>query len=140
MRILSCCVQFWLDRLEIYQMTWTPITIDEINELILKTERELDGDILNFWRLIRIQPTKWNEDDYGKDGNGFWVVGLIGTKVIYYNDIEEGFNISEYTIYGTIDEYVCNQDELVWTIRQLFELIKSSGQIQGQRGQPTDVQ
>ena len=120
-------------------MTWRPITIDEINELILRTERELNGDILNFWQLIRIQPTKWNEDGYGKEGNGFWVVGLIGTKVIYYNDIEEGFNISEYTTYGTIDEYVCNQDELAWTIGRLFELIKFGGQVRGQRGQPTEI-
>jgi hypothetical protein len=40
-----------------------------------------------------------------KQGNGFWVVGLIGRKVVYYNDIEEGFNISDYKTYGTVDGY-----------------------------------
>lgn len=109
-------------------MTWTPITIDKVYDLILETEKDLNGDLLNFWELIKICPEKWNEETYGKEGNGFWVVGLIGKKVIYYNDIEGGFNISDYKSYGTIENYFCNQDKLIWTVSQLFELIKFAGQ------------
>jgi site-specific DNA-adenine methylase len=117
-------------------MTWTPITIEEIYDMIHATERDLNGELLNFWELIKIYPEKWNEETYGKEGNGFWVVGLIGRRVIYFNDIEEGFNISDYKTYGTIDNYFCNQDKLVWAIQELYDLIKSGGHVQGQAGPP----
>jgi site-specific DNA-adenine methylase len=120
-------------------MTWTPITIEEIYDMILATERDLNGELLNFWELIKIYPEKWNEETYGKEGNGFWVVGLIGRRVIYFNDIEEGFNISDYKTYGTIDYYFCNQDKLVWAIQELFDLIKSGGHVQGQAGPPINL-
>lgn len=48
----------------------------------------------------------------------------FGAEVIYYNDIEDGFNISEYEAYGQIKEYWCNQDELDWVIIKLYERIK----------------
>jgi hypothetical protein len=41
-------------------MTWTPITVEEIYDLILETEKELNGDLLNFWELIKMYPEKWN--------------------------------------------------------------------------------
>jgi hypothetical protein len=120
-------------------MTWTPITIEEIYDMILSTERQLNGELLNFWELIKIYPEKWNEETEGKEGNGFWVVGLIGRRVIYFNDIEEGFNISDYKVYGIIDDYFCNQDKLVWAIQELYDLIKSGGHILGQAGPLTNL-
>jgi hypothetical protein len=105
-------------------MTWVRISIEEIFNLIHNSEKELNGELLNFWKLIKIHPEKWAEKSYGKEGNGFWVIALIGRNVIYYNDIEEGFNISEYKTYGNIEEYVCNQDNLNWVITRLFDLIK----------------
>lgn len=120
-------------------MTWVPITIEEIFEKIHSAENELRGDLLNFWDLIKIDPEKWAEEKYGKEGGGFWVVGLIGRRVIYYNDIEEGFNISDYTTYGTIDNYVCNQDDLYFTILDMFSLITFGGRITGQAGPPINL-
>ncbi|MEJ7643756.1 MAG: hypothetical protein WKF87_04125 [Chryseolinea sp.] len=79
------------------------------------------------------------EETFGKEGNGFWVVGLIGRKVIYYNDIEDGFNISDYKNYGVIDEYVCNQDKLIWIVGRLVEFVKFGGSVQGQAGPPTNL-
>ena len=49
---------------------------------------------MRLWEAIRIQPVKWQQDPYGIQGGGFWVVGIIGSTVIWYNDIEEGFNRS----------------------------------------------
>ncbi|MFS4431239.1 hypothetical protein [Chryseobacterium sp. S90] len=117
-------------------MIWTPITIEEILEMIFSTEKKLNGNLLNFWDLIKIDPEKWHEEDYGQEGGGFWVVGLMGIRVIYYNDIEEGFNISEYTKYGTIDHYYCNQDELHTAILSLYSIISFGGRIIGQAGPP----
>ncbi|MFI5407167.1 MAG: hypothetical protein ACHQ1D_11745 [Nitrososphaerales archaeon] len=64
-------------------MTWTPITIEEINDMIISTEKELTGELLNFGELIRIYPEKWTKRLMEKR-DGFWVVGLIGRRVIYF--------------------------------------------------------
>jgi hypothetical protein len=117
-------------------MDWIPITIEEVYDLILSTEKKLNGDLLSFWEMIRIYPEKWQEEKHGREGNGFWVVGLIGKRVIYYNDIEEGFNISSYKTYGNIDEYYCNQDELKCAIQNVYDLLKFGGNLQGQASPP----
>lgn len=84
---------------------WTPIKITELYDEILKGEKELQGELFNFWELIKIYPEKWEEKEYGSEGGGFWVVAICGRRVIWYNDIEGGFNISNYSQYGIIDEY-----------------------------------
>ena len=75
------------------------------------------------WDNIKTTPHKWHLSPWGDLGNGFWVVGIIGSLVIWYNDIEDGFNLSKYTEYGVIERYYCNQDKLEWTIQLLDELI-----------------
>jgi hypothetical protein len=57
-------------------------------------------------------------------GGGFWVVAIVGQTVIWYNDIEEGFNRSRYSAYGTIDDYWCNHDELEITVQYLMSAIE----------------
>ena len=86
---------------------WTPMLLTELEEWILRGELKLSGELLNFWNLIKIPPQKWQEDEYGYEGGGFWVVAIFGNSVIYYNDIEEGFNVSPYINYGHISEYRC---------------------------------
>ncbi|MCS3532058.1 hypothetical protein [Chryseobacterium sp. JUb7] len=102
---------------------WTPIPIEELDNLIQKNQTELHGQFWNFWQLIKINPVKWQEEEYGDEGGGFWVVAICGTKVIWYNDIEEGFNISNYTQWGKIDEYCCNQDEINIAVMRMSEFI-----------------
>ena len=51
-------------------------------------------------------------------------VALIGRSVVWYNDVEEGFNRSHYTTYGQIDDYWCNQDELEVTIGYLMNALE----------------
>jgi len=115
---------------------WKPIELSELYDEILKTESDLNGDLWNFWQLIKIDPEKWSEPQFGNEGGGFWVVAICGRKVIWYNDIEEGFNISDYNKYGQIDGYYCNQDEISWAVRQLFDLIKFGGDVVGQAEPP----
>ena len=58
---------------------------------------------------------------YGEEGNGFWCVALFGNNVIWYNDIEEGFNVSQYHEHNLIDEYCCDQKSLNDVIRNLYD-------------------
>ena len=81
-------------------------------------------DCLKFWEYIKIQPEKWIEKTKGKEDGGFWIVGIIGKSVIYYNDIEEGYNLSSFTNYGEIDHYYPNQMDLYQMIESLYEKIE----------------
>lgn len=100
---------------------WTPISLTKLEEWVSRGESRLQGEVLNFWKLIKIKPQKWQEKEYGEEGGGFWVVAIFGNQIIYFNDIEDGFNISPYETYGQIKEYWCNQSELDWEIIALFE-------------------
>lgn len=113
---------------------WEPISLSELFDEIQKTEKDLDGELKNFWDLIKIDPIKWEEKGYGEMGGGFWVVAICGNKVMWYNDIEEGFNISDYKTFGKIEYYSCNQDDLIWSLTKLFDLLKFGREIVGIRG------
>lgn len=76
---------------------------------------------LKFWEYIKMAPEKWAERTVGEQGGGFWVVAMIGKKVIYYNDIEEGYNLSPFTNYGEIDDYYAGQSELHEMIESLHK-------------------
>ena len=103
---------------------WTPISLTELEEWISRGESRLEGELLKFWELIKIQPQKWKESEYGAVGGGFWVVAIFGNTVIYFNDIEEGFNVSSYTTYGQISEYCCEQSEIDWVILSIAKGLK----------------
>jgi hypothetical protein len=102
---------------------WTPISLDELNHEISDSEAEMNADHLGLWQQIRINPEKWQLSPWGDLGGGFWVVGILGRKVIWYNDIEDGFDISHYDSYGIIGEYLCNQLELHHAIYRLWKAI-----------------
>ncbi|WP_230141937.1 hypothetical protein [Pedobacter sp. Bi36] len=91
--------------LDSLRIMWTPISLIELEEWISRGESKLEGEPLNFWNLIKIVPQKWQEKEYGKEAGGFWVVAIFGNAVVFYNDIEDGFNISPYAAYGQISEY-----------------------------------
>jgi len=104
---------------------WDPISLEELQLEIQKAETDLKDELLVFWSLIKIEPEKWVESQYGDEGGGFWVVGIFGNQCIWYNDIEDGFNVSDYTTYGKINDYWCNKDEISWIIYRLFDSVKT---------------
>lgn len=71
---------------------------------------------LKLWSATKITPARWHEETQGP----FWAVALNGNQVLWYNDIEEGFNLSTYREQGTIEQYFCNQDQLEWTVQSLL--------------------
>jgi len=116
---------------------WKSISLRGLYDKILTIENDLRGsELLSFWQLIKIDPEKWTEKEFGNEGGGFWVVAICGKKIIWYNDIEDGFNISDYKIYGQIEGYYCNQEELSWAVTRLFDSVKFGGKIFGQCSLP----
>lgn len=113
---------------------WKPVSFAELNEIIQSAH--FDGELLRFWQLIRVEPTKWSEKSNGAEGGGFWIVGIFGSYVLWYSDIEEGFNISDYNTFGQINQYDCNQDKLIWTVSRLFDYVKLGEMFGSKRGGP----
>ena len=105
-------------------MNWEPITIQELQKEITKSINDLNDETFGFWQSIKIAPEKWIEKEFGNEGGGFWVVAIYNNYVIWYNDIEEGFNISEFNQKGHILEYNAEQDELKFSIIKLKNLTK----------------
>jgi hypothetical protein len=69
-----------------------------------------------------VEPMKWRLSPWGDEGGDFSVVALMEDRVLWYNDIEEGFNVSHFVERGTIpsNESWCNQDELRWALPALM--------------------
>ncbi len=91
------------------------------------------------WEAIRVPPEKWVLTPYGNQGGGFWIAGLIGRTVVWYNDIEEGFNRSRYERYGTISDYWCNQDDLEIAIQGLVSFLQEGVESGAFLGPPRPV-
>ncbi len=117
-------------------MSWEPTTEAEIANEINDSYGRMSLEQKRLWEVIKIHPEKWRQDPYGNQGNGFWVVALIGHTVIWFNDIEDGFNRSTFTEYGLIDEYWCNQDQLEWAIQNVINEISEGFDAAGYTGPP----
>ncbi|MDK2125356.1 hypothetical protein [Parachitinimonas caeni] len=105
-------------------MSWSPITESGIWDLILAAEPRMTLPQQRLWEVIRRLPQRWAQDPWGNEGGGFWVVAIFGNGVIWYNDIEYGFNLSRYCTYGAILDYWCNQDDLEDSVQQVLNLIE----------------
>jgi hypothetical protein len=92
-------------------MTWQPISRQELDTLIRDGLEFADDAILDAWGAMRIEPQKWQCSPWGDDGGGFWAVAIRDGNVVWYNDIEDGFNTSPFERQGVIDEYWCNQGD-----------------------------
>ena len=103
---------------------WEPITELDLWDLIVKAEPRMNCEQRRLWSVIKIDPQKWELTPFGDLDSGFWAVGLLGESVVWYNDIEDGFNISTYRSFGRIGEYWCNQDDLEHTVQHLLDLIQ----------------
>ena len=104
---------------------WQPISEAALRKRIAQGVARMSAPCRRLWEAIRIEPEKWTLPPYGDAGGGFWVVAIIGRSVIWYNDIDEGFNRSGYSGYGRIDDYWRNDDELevaVGYLRNAIEL------------------
>lgn len=108
-------------------MDWTPITEAALLNNITAAERRMNPPVFRLWEVIKTAPEKWTEKTYGAEGEGFWVVAVIGHRAIWYNDIEDGFNCSSYTAAGELAEYFCNQDALEHAVQHVLSMIETGG-------------
>jgi hypothetical protein len=105
-------------------LDWEPITKEALRKRIYQGEARMRPEELRLWKVIQVEPTNWRQNPYGDQGGGFWVVAIVGSTVVWYNDLEDGFNRSRYASFGTIEDYWCNQDELEVTLQYLMNAIE----------------
>jgi hypothetical protein len=91
---------------------WKPISREEIEKLIAEELSECSPEQQELFNSIKVDLKKWQLEPWGNEGGGFWVVAKTPGQVLWYNDIEDGFNWSSCAAEGVIGEYWCNQDEL----------------------------
>ena len=91
---------------------WLPVTEARLLQLLEEAAAAMPPAVERFWHLIRIGPVKWDLPPWGDEGGGFWVVAILGHACVWYNDIEDGFNVSPFEVPGRIGEYWCSQGQL----------------------------
>ena len=101
-------------------MNWTPISLKELNNIIETSVAVMDTEVLYFWNSIKIVPEKRLVPSYSNE-DYFWIVGKIKNYIIYYNDIEEGFNISLENNLSYIEVISAEQDELHFALMKLLK-------------------
>jgi hypothetical protein len=104
-------------------MDWKPISLGSLQAEIDRGVHAMSDPDRAVWERVQVKPAKWASPPRGDLGGDFWVVGVLGQYVLWYNDIEDGFNVSRYSVVGTLDEYICNQD---WLGTALSNLVKAS--------------
>ena len=102
-------------------MSWKPISETELQKELQSASSRMSLEQASLWKKVKVVPEKWAQEPYGNEGNGFWIVGILNHNVIWYNDIEEGFNLSPFTTEGRMDEYWCNQDQLEWVLQHIID-------------------
>jgi hypothetical protein len=102
-----------------------PATKDRVEKYIMYAEYifNLTPGCKKLWEHIKIEPEKWEEKEMGEQGGGFWAIAILGKEVLYYNDVEDGFNFSSYKEYGKIDHYYPGQSELHDVILSMYNEI-----------------
>ena len=119
-------------------MTISPLSEIEIGKLMLNEESRLDPKQQRLWDLIKFTPRRWSESNYGDETDGFWAVGVFGNQVLWYNEIEDGFNLSPFTEFGRIDEYWCDQLELRHVLSRLVYHISDGSPLESPRCGPPE--
>jgi hypothetical protein len=92
-------------------MQWHSATIEQVNKLVAEDLSACDPQQVAAFQQYAVQPYLAPIIRYGK-AEAVVVVARRGDEVIYWEDVEEGFNVSPVGADGRILEHWCNQDEL----------------------------
>jgi hypothetical protein len=90
---------------------WRPATVEEVKEIVDEDLRQCDAEQTAAFNRYAVEPCVAPIVRYGKV-ESVVVIARRGDEVIYWEDIEEGFNVSPIGPDGRILEHWCNQDEL----------------------------
>jgi hypothetical protein len=113
-------IQFKIGNTEVSKISESMIW-DEINT----AELRMSPPLAKLWEAVRIIPQEWKHRKHNCVEDHFWIVAIWGNKVIWYNDIESGFDLSTYSDFGAIDERGGNQFELEMALQHVMNSIET---------------
>jgi hypothetical protein len=62
-----------------------------------------------------------HDEDSGEEvDEGFWAVATMGDQVLWYNHVEQGFNVSLFSSYGCIDNYESRKDSFDAALKKMM--------------------
>jgi hypothetical protein len=98
--------------------SWVPISWEALRELIVAQVADCSADLRVIFERYRVPPFRTPINRTGKTESVF-VVAQKGELVIYYEDVEEGFNLSPISRDGWILDPGCNLDDLELALAKL---------------------
>jgi hypothetical protein len=99
---------------------WQPATIEEVQQIVVRDLKDCDAEQLAAFEKYRVEPFSAPIVRYGQTERVV-VVARNGDQVIYYEDVEDGFNVSPISPDGRVLEHWCNQDELRFALNAWIE-------------------
>jgi len=91
--------------------TWQPISKTELEQIIKEELDQCTPEQKALFAKYKVDPYKASIIRNGTKEDLF-IVAVRDAEVMYYEDVEEGFNFSLLNEDGSIKDHWCNQDEL----------------------------
>ena len=101
-------------------MPWRPATIEDVKEVLKLDLKECNPQQITTFQQYSVDPYFASILRYGKREQVVVVAEKSG-EVMYWEDVEEGFNISPVGPNGNILEHWCNQDDLGIALNEWIE-------------------
>lgn len=99
---------------------WQPATVDEVRQIVNRDLKACDAEQVATFERYAVEPCVVPIVRYGKKESVI-VVARKANEVIYWEDVEGGFNLSPVDVNGQILEHWCNQDELGFALNAWIE-------------------
>jgi hypothetical protein len=99
-------------------MSWRPARKEEVEDLLSQGLETLSPSHRHQFERIRTPIRSINVDD--DPGQAVFAVAVVNGKLVYWSDIEEGWEVEEPTSADSIRSRGCNQFELRHIAYQLF--------------------
>jgi hypothetical protein len=96
---------------------WKPASIKEVKEVIHQDLADCDPEQLAVFHQYAVEPFAATILRYGRTESVI-VLARRNDEVIYWEDVESGFNVSPIDENGRILEHWCNQDELCYALNR----------------------
>src|SRR5579871_3178772 len=99
---------------------WESASIAHVRKLLSDELLNCDEKQLAVFKQFAVEPHRAPIIRYGNNETVV-VIARNGNEVIYYEDVEEGFNVSPISPDGRVLEHWCNQDELKFALNFWIE-------------------
>ncbi|MBK8167850.1 MAG: hypothetical protein IPK64_18040 [bacterium] len=94
-----------------------PATQQEVEAIVAEGLELCVPQLIETWNTFRIPMRRAPISRYGEMGS-VWIVAQRGQEVMYWEDIEKGFNFSPVGDGGEVLQHYCNQDGLEIALRK----------------------